>query len=359
MQRKVEKVKAQEPQTEYYSKFDLEIDLSFNTDYTVLTSVRNIGKSYSAMQYALSLIEQGKTVLWERYTKDEFAMSVRAWENFAPDLKNIKGKIKNLIDEESGGELIIIQTSVANNIKGYDNSLEKLPVLEVKDEFLPVRYTNNTRFINEFTEAMEIRKTFKRNGNMRSLYLGNNLNWLNPYTIGWNMPLVQNGERIKVTDTFNINKEDVDISAQRTILWHSIKPTQKMLTRIFGHEIASLNKTDLNEYFDNGFYKEYDAFGKCPDMRTPLAPYEIMSQGYYIGIRIYDGKMYMCKVNHNANAEVYVSEPEYIDYENNHIRMKSVGREFENRFDGGLCIFDNMNTYYAFFRWIVNIRKRL
>lgn len=359
MQRKIEKINAPECETEYYTRFDLELDLSYNTDYTVLTSVRNVGKSYSAMVYALDLVKQGKTVLWERYTKDEFNMSVKAWENFAPDLVNVKGSIKMLADADSDGKLILIQTSVANNIKGYDDEFDKLPVLEVKDEFLPVRYTSNTRFINEFTEAMEIRKTFKRNGHMRSLYLGNNLNWLNPYTIGWNMPLVQNGERLKITDTFNINKEDLNISAQRTILWHSIKPTQKMLTRIFGHEIASLNKADLNEYFDNGFYKEYEAFGKCPDMRTPLTHYELMSDGYYIGTRIYDGKMYMCKVNHNKNCQVYVSEPEYIDYMNNHIRMKSVGREMESRFDSGLCVFDNMNTYYAFFRWVVNLRKRL
>ena len=359
MQRKIEKIKAPDPQTSYYTKVDLALDLSYGADYTVLTSVRNIGKSYSAMEYALDLIKSGKTVLWERYTKDEFGMSVRSWENFAPSLISTKGTVKTLLDEESGGKLILIQTSVANNIKGYDDELDKLPVLEVKDEFLPVRYTSNTRFLNEFTEAMEIRKTFKRNGNMRSLYLGNNLNWLNPYTIGWNMPLVQNGERIKVTDTFNINKEDVNITAQRTILWHSIKPTQKMLTRIFEHEIASLNKSDLEDYFDNGFYKEYESFGKCPDMKTPLVPYELMSQGYYIGIRVYDGKLYLCKVNHKQNSEVYVSEPEYIDYANNHIRIKTVGREFENRFDNGLCIFDNMNTYYAFFRWVVNLRKRL
>lgn len=358
MQRRIEKIIAPECSTEYYTKYDLELDLSYNTDYTVLTSVRNIGKSYSAMEYALDLVKSGKTVLWERYTKDEFAMSLRAWQNFAPDLKVNKGSIRMLTDEESGGKIILIQTSVANNIKGYDDDFDKLPVLEIKDEFLPVRYNNNTRFLNEFTEAMEIRKTFKRNGPMRSLYLGNNLNWLNPYTIGWNMPLVQNGERVKVIDTFNINK-DVDISAQRTILWHSIKPTQKMLTRIFSHEIASLNKADLNDYFNNGFYKEYDSFGKCPDLKIPLVPYEIMSENYYIGIRIYEGKMYMCKVNHRNSSEVYVSEPEYIDYENNHVRLKSVGREFENRFDSGLCIFDNMNTYYAFFRWIVNLRKRL
>lgn len=359
MQRKIEKITAKECETEYYTKFDLELDLSFNTDYTVLTSVRNIGKSYSAMEYAHDLVKNGKTVLWERYTRDEFNMSLKSWLNFAPDLIPNKGPLRTLTDRDSGGKIIIIQTSVANNIKGYDDEFDKLPVLEVKDEFLPVRYNNNIRFINEFNEAMEIRKTFKRNGPMRSLYLGNNLNWLNPYTVGWNMPLVQNGERLKITDTYSISREDMNISAQRTILWHSIRPTQKMLTRIFSHEIASMNKSDLDGYFNNSFYKEYESFGKCPDMKVPLSPYEIMSEGYYIGIRFYDGKMYMCKVNHKQGCEVYVSEPEYIDYENNHVRLKNFGREMENRFDSGVCIFDNMNTYYAFFRWVVNLRKRL
>lgn len=359
MQRKIEKIPVADTNEEYYTKADLIIDLSYDADYTVLTSVRNIGKSYSAMCYALDLIRDGKTVLWERYNKDEFQMSYKSWCNFAPDLTIEKGSIKTLIDDNSGGKLLMIQTSVATNIKGYDDSLDKLPVLEVKDEFLPVRYTNNSRFIHEFTEAMEIRKTFKRNGEMRSLYLGNNLNWMNPYTVGWNMPIVANGERIKVTDNYTLKNDQYDISASRSILWHSIKANQRMMTRIFKHEIASLNQADLNSYFSNDFYKDYDAIGKCPNLKTPLLDFEIMSDGYYMGIRVYDGKYYIAKINHNKNCEVYVSEPEYIDFETRHTRIKSVGSQFETFFDNGLCIFDSMNTYYAFFRWVVNLRKRL
>lgn len=359
MQRKIEKLGIPICETEYYTKFDLQADLSYNCDYTVLTSVRNVGKSYSAMSYALDLIHDGKTVLWERYNRDEFKISVNAWLNFAPDLELVKSGLKTLIDPISGGKLILIQTSTANNIKGYDDEYDRLPVLEIKDEFLPIRYTNNTRFISEFNESMEIRKTFKRNGEMRSLYLGNNLNWVNPYTVGWNMPIVENGQRIKVTDTFSLRNDDYDLSAIRTILWHSIKPTQKMLSRIFKQEIASMNKADLSEYFDNAFYKEYQAIAKCPDLKTPLSNFELMSDGYYMGVRIYDGKFYFAKVNHNKNVETYVSEPEYIDFETRHLRIKSVGIEFQNHFNAGLCIFDSMNTYYAFFRWIINLRKSL
>jgi hypothetical protein len=359
MQRKIEKLGIPICESEYYTVLDLEADLSYGADYTVLTSVRNVGKSYSAMCHALNLVREGKTVLWERYNKDEFKLSLNTWMNFAPDLAVCKSGLKTLIDETSGGKIILIQTSTANNIKGFDDDFDKLPVLEVKDEFLPIRYTNNTRFIHEYSEAMEIRKTFKRNGEMRSLYLGNNLNWLNPYTVGWNMPMVGNGERIKVTDTFSMKNDEFDLSAQRTILWHSIKPTQRMMSRIFKQEIASMNKSDLEDYFQNQFYQEYQAIAKCPNLKTPLQSFELMSDGYYMGIRVYDGKYYFARVNHNKTCEVYVSEPEYIDFETNHLRIKSVGLEFQTYFNNGLCIFDSMNTYYAFFRWIVNLRKSL
>ena len=147
MQRKIQRLKPEYTDSEYYTVLDLKLDLSYDADYTVLTSVRNVGKSYSAMQYAYELIKEGKTVLWERYNKDEFSMAVRTWENFTNELKLVKGAI-NTFEHESGGKLLLIQTSIASNIKGYDDALESLPVLEIKDEFLPVRYTNNTRFLN-------------------------------------------------------------------------------------------------------------------------------------------------------------------------------------------------------------------
>lgn len=359
MQRKIQKLNPSYTDSEYYTIDDLKIDLSYDTDYTVLTSVRNVGKSYSAMQYAYELIKQGKTVLWERYNKDEFAMSVRTWENFAQDLIPIKGSIKTFEHELSGGKLLMIQSSVASNIKGYDDELDKLPVLEVKDEFLPVRYTNNTRFLNEFSDAMEIRKTFKRNSDMRSLYLGNNLNWMNPYTVAWSIPPVNSGDVLRIIDTYNIKHGNQEYQSSRSILWHSIKPTQKMLSRIFKNEISSLNQSSLNEYFDNQFYKEYENIAKCPDMKIQLSQYEIMSNGYYMNFRIMDGKLYFCRVSHDKNKPVYVSEPEYIDIDTDHLRVKSLGKQLEDYFDAGRCIFDSMNTYYAFFRWIVNLRKRL
>lgn len=359
MNRKIENLNIEYSDTEYFTVNDLKIDLSYQCDYTVLTSVRNVGKSYAAMQYALEMIQNGKTVLWERYNKDEFSMAVKTWQNFAPELRPIKGNIKTFLDESTGGKLLIIQTSLASNIKGYDDDLDKLPIIEIKDEFLPVRYTNNTRFLNEFSDAMEIRKTFKRNSDMRSLYLGNNLNWMNPYTIGWSIPPIKSGDTVKITDTYTFNKDEFKLSANRSILWHSIKPTEKMLNRIFKNEIASLNQSDLSEYFNNQFYKEYESIAKCPDMKTQLSPNEIMSDGYYMNFRFYDGKMYICKVSHDKGKNVFVSEPEYIDIETRHLRVKSVGKEMERHFDDGICIFDSMNTYYAFFRWVVNLRKRL
>lgn len=345
----------------YYTKENLLIDMALDCDYTVLTSVRNIGKSYSAMCYAGDLINMGKTVVWERYNKDEYQLAKNTLVNFFPDYVDIsKGSLTCLQNEESGGKIYIVQTSTANNLKGYDEKdYDSLPVLEIKDEFLPIRYNNSTRLTTEYFLAMEIRKTFKRNGPMRSLYLGNNLNWLNPYTMNWTMPLVSIGERVKVIDTYKLKFNEEEITSDRTILWHSIKPSEQMLKRIFSSEVASLNQDSLEEYFSNEFYKEYSCIGKCPDMQKPLAKYEIMSENYFIGIREYNGKLYFCHINHDVNKPVYVSETVYVDVDKGFIKLKSMGAEFENLLNTGFCIFDSQKTYFAFFRWIINLRKRV
>lgn len=357
MQRNIAKIKFPVDQkAEYFTKFDIEHMLSYDCDYSVVTSIRNLGKSYACMQHCIDLIKDGKTVLWERYNKDEMALACKTWENFAPDLTYVKSEgIKTYTDEISGGELMIISTSVANNIKGYDADYEHLPVLEVKDEFLPVRYNRNDRFINEFREAMEIRKTFKRNGPMRSIYLSNCLNWINPYTINWKIPPVTGGECIKITDTFVYG----DLKEQRKILWYSVKPTDAQMKRVMKTEVSSMNIASFDEYFNNAFYKEYDVFGKCPDMSKSLSKQELMTEGYYMNYRSYNGRFYIQRVQHERNKIVFVSEPQYVDFEIRHFRDKQLSTMFESYFNAGVLVFDTSETYYAFLRWIINSRKQL
>lgn len=348
------------PDQEYYTVNDLKYALSFNADYTVITSIRNLGKSRSAMDLAKEKIEQGKTVLWERYNKDEFKIARKTWENYYPELgkgSDAGGYLEYEL-EDTGGKLLLAQTSV-NNIKGYDDDYDRLPVFEIKDEFLPVRYTNNTRFLNEYHDAMEIRKTFKRNGPMRSIYLSNCLNWLNPYTVNWQVTPIDTGTAKLFTDVFSIKVDGETISDKRTILWESVQPTKAQIKRIMRNEVSSMNVNSLDGYMDNEFYKEYSKIEKCPDMRIQLEPVQLMSEGYYFGYRIYNGRFYFCKVNPNKNVTTYVGEKNYIDIDTKHFRYPAFARDFEDRFNNGQCVFDSTQTLMAYQRWLINLRKKV
>lgn len=344
---------------EYFDMDDLDYDLSFGADYTVLTSIRNLGKSYACMMKARSEIEKGHTILWERYNRDEYGISVKAWENFAPELEKGESKgYREYVHPESGGKLLLIQTSVATNIKGYDDVPDKLPVLEFKDEFLPVRYTNNNRFLYEYTEAMEIRKTFKRNGPMRSVYMSNCLNWLNPYTVAWQFSPVDTGKITMIIDSYTITAGDERLTDSRSILWHNVKPTKAQLKRVLRTEVSSMNVTNMDAYLDNEFYKEYSKIARCPEMSIQLTDKQLMSEGYYFSYRIYQGKYYFCQTAPRKSVDTYVSEKEYIDIDERHFRTPYMASIYEQAFNDGLCIFDSTKTFYAFQRWLINLRKR-
>lgn len=344
---------------EYYTVQDLKLALSYNCDYTVLSSIRNLGKTYSTMQLCIEKMKAGQTVLWERYNRDELKLACKTWENMVQFNKpSSAGGYLEYTSEDFDGKLLICQTSVVN-IKGYDDIYEKLPVFEIKDEFLPVRYLQSKRFLNEYSDAMEIRKTFKRNGPMRSIYLSNCLNWMNPYTVAWDMMPIDTGKARIIIDTYKVNVDDEIFTDKRSIYWESVKPTKAMINRILRTEVSSMNVESLDEYIDNEFYKEYSKIAKCPDMSIQLENIQFMSEGYYFSYRIYNGRLYFCNVKPKSNVKTYVDERKYIDIDNLHFRYPGLASEYEEHFNNGKCIFDSSKTFMAYQRWLINNRKRV
>ena len=359
--RKVKTIKIEHDKNKpFYDLADLDYLCSFNTDYIIVNSIRNLGKSYAGMMHAKRNIDRGKAVIWERYNKDEFALSYGAWLNTFPELVPVNDRgLKMLVDEETGGKVYMLQTSVATNLKGFDDILDNLPVFEYKDEYLPVRYLQNNRLLYEFSDAMEIRQTFKRNGSLRSMYLGNNLNWINPYSIGWELTPVNTGYAKIYYDTYSVELDGERVNQTRSIIMESPKPTNAQIRRILESKVTSSGKDiDIDDYLDNEFYKEYDKIAKCPDMSIQLSEYELMSQGYYFAYRIYNGCYYFTKVKHANGKTVFVSEKEYIDIDEKHFRRKELASVLEDAFNRGLCIFDNTNTLMSYYRWLINNRKR-
>ena len=84
-----------------------------------------------------------------------------------------------------------------------------------------------------------------------------------------------------------------------------------------------------------------------------------MSDGYYMGNRDYDGKLYFSKNRPDTSKDTFVPEPQYIDFTKRHFRTTDYTKAFETAFNNGLCVFDKPETLNAFLRWLRHMRMRI
>ena len=333
--------------------------LSHNADISIVTSPRAYGKSYAAMQLVLEGIRSGENSVWERYNQIEVGAAIEAWRGFAPDLEESRfGKFgRRFRDPDTGGYVAIIPYSISQSLKGLDDVYK----WEIKDEFIPDRYTNKTRLETEFADSMSARKSIKRSNATRSIYMANNINWINPYTIGWTIPAVDRGTLLKISDTFKIPLDDGSTaSAKRTIVWENVAATPAIIRRVIQSDaVAAESESELMEYYQNATRQEYGRIGQCPDRSIQLERLQIMTGGYYMGYRGYEGQLYWTRIKPRAGIETYTSDPEYIDPERLQFRDPGLSKRVEGWFNNGRCVFDSPETLTMFQRWLFHNRKRL
>ena len=346
------------PEKEYWDIEDVNLLLSHHADISIAMSPRNYGKSYAARVKCHQLMDKGGTVGWLRYNKLEMDKAINSWQEFDPDLELSKDKngVKILADPFTGGRVIFGNWSTAHNNRDTDYPFEML----VYDEIIPPRYTKKTRLDTEFDDWYDTDTSLSRSYNPIKLLICNNIVWQNPYFLQWGILPFGKGKIQKITNRVTIKAESGDMTTNNVIAIWNVAGTDGIIKRNIQQQALKFRTDDeMQAYYDNEMKQEYTTLAECPDKTVQLEPYQLMSLGYYIGMRYYNGMYYFSKVNWDKDKDTYVSEPQYVDIMKDHYRVAQVGQDLEQWFNAGRCAFDNANTLMAFFRWLRNMRMRV
>lgn len=321
-------------------------------DVFIANSPRNYGKTYSAIELAKEALERGESVAYGRYNKPELATSISDWLNKCPELVPIKiegSQLKWFEYPKTGALIAFFIWNIAQNVKGTDWPFKYI----ICDEFIPERYTKKTRLDTEFSDWTSVYKSLARSYNPTVIMIANNIQWINPFYIGWGIMPVNKGDIDRYTTTFNITVDGEQYKTRRTIVIENCPATPPIIKRNLKQQAISFNsEAELKRYFDNETKKEYTKIAKCPDLTTPLMNVQIMSEAYYMRPRSYNGLLYWSKVTHDRSIKTITSEGQYVDYEQNTFRNKPTNQALEDVFNNGLCVFDTPETLNAFMRFL-------
>ena len=344
---------------EFWELKDLKKLLSYGSDIVTAQSPRNIGKSYSAMQLASEVLNKGGCIAWGRYNKVELGQAISTFKEYAPDMEDYKldsSTCKGLVDPCTGGKIVFFPWNRSQNMKGLDMPFKYM----ICDEFIPERYTEKTRMDTEFSDWNSVYLSLARNHGTKAIMLSNCIYWQNPFFLQWGIPPFGKGKILIADATFSAEVEGVRYETKRRIANENIAMTGAMIQRNLKQIAVGFGSdADMKTYLENVTKAEYTTIGECPDKKIQLADIQLMSDGYYMGFREYDGMFYFCKIKPNFAKETAVSEPAYIDFKKNQWRTPKYSQFFEEIFNSALCVFDNAETLNAFLRWLRHNRTKV
>lgn len=343
----------------YWELKDLKKLLSYGSDIICVTSPRNIGKSYSAMQLAYESISKGHNVAWGRYNKIELGQAITSFREFAPDMMDFKldnSTCKGMVDPATGGKIVFFPWNRSQNMKGLDIPFEYM----ICDEFIPERYTEKTRLDTEFADWNSVYLSLARNETTKCIMLANCIYWHNPFFLQWGIPPFSKGKILVADSTFRADVDGSKYETKRRIVCENVAMTEAMIERNLKQIAVGFGSSeDMQQYLDNVTKAEYTTIGVCPNKNIQLEKIQLMSDGYYMGFREYDGMFYFCKIKPDYSKETAVSEPANIDFHKNQWRTPKYNQFFEDIFNSALCVFDTPETLNAFLRWLRHNRNRI
>lgn len=349
------------PSLEYWDIKCLKYLLSLGAkgDIFISNSPRNYGKTYSVVELVKEVLLNGGSIAYGRYNKPELGSSMGDLLNKIDNLVPVKvegSQLKFYEYTPTGGRIAFFYWSIAQNVKGTDWPFEYI----ICDEFIPERYTNKSRYDTEFKDWTSVYKTLARSYNPSVIMLANNIQWINPFYLSWGITPIDKGDIVRFVQYFSINVDGEKYRTSRTVIVENVQATKPIILRNLKQQAISFNSDkEMQNYFDNATRKEYCQIAKCPDANAPLSNIQIMSEGYYMRARGYNGLMYWMKVKQDANLTTITSEPEYIDVRTKTIKNKSVNEGLEDVFNSGLCVFDSTDTLMAFMRFLRHNRGYL
>lgn len=342
----------------YWDIKDAKLMLSHHCDINNPTSPRNYGKSYALRMLSKEFMDKGEIVGWGRYSKNEMAKAISAWQEFNPELEKSRDDLGNYIltDPLTEGRVMFFYWKNAHNNRDTDYPFTMITY----DEIVPPRYTEKPRLDTEFNDWYDTDTSFSRSYNPIKFLVCNNIVWQNPYYLQWQIMPFGKGKMQKTISHISLEMDSGPLDVESATLVWNVAGTDAIIKRNIKQQALKFRtKEELQTYYDNETQQEYTTIGKCPDKKVQLEPIQLMSLGYYMSYRVYDGKYYFTKVNVNFDVDTYVSEPAYIDLNKKHYRYQALSTEFEEMFNLGICVFDNAQTLNAFYRWLRHNRQRV
>lgn len=344
----------------YWDKSDVNRLFSFNADVAIAMSPRDYGKSYAGRAKLWEYMNKGESVAWGRYNARELNRAKRTWLEMYPELTEVNTGHGTwmLKDECTGGEVHGVYWNISQNMKDTDFKNGLCAV--VYDEFIPERYTSKPRMDTEFNDWYSVDTSISRDFNPKRLMIANNIYWQNPFFLQWEIPPFKKGLIMKNTNDIEIETPAGKLKSRTTIVMENVSATRAILQRNIKQQgLKFRNQHDMQEYYDGATQQEYTAIAKCPDMSIQMGALQLMTEGYYMSYRKYEGKYYWTRCKYDNTKPTYVSEPAYIDLSRNHFRKTGLGTTLEDLFNQGLCVFDSGQSVIAFLRWLRHMRGRV
>lgn len=317
--------------------------LSHGADVSVSLSIRDLGKSYGAVQTTIKkALAQGFNCAILRWDLGE----VKKMADDVFDWSEIHGK-----DNPEG---VYFKTAVADHVFYYEHAVTRarLYFLSVKasnknkgldiknlkwvfyDEFIPEIYDTQTRRLQEFDRFTSMYLTLVRdNRNMRVMLAANCITWFHGYFEAWNIRPFASGMIIK-------QKFEVEVDGIRrsfSIAVENVKPTRAMMERILKNE-AVRGKRFTREYFENITGDNMGFIATCPRSDVPLFSAQWVFMGRYYSFRYHDGLYYWMETS-KRDVDTYTTSKS--DVGPRVIRDRQMGRTFDQLYDSGRFRFED------------------
>lgn len=332
----------------YYS---LDRPMSYNGDITIAFSIRDLGKSYSAMLRMDKTIKSGRSVVWSRWDRDQTLLSMKEYLDFTDNEFKIRSpgtglKILEPVDD-SIGSIYYIPVKDAAKAKGIDQDFKYW----IYDEFLPEFYQNRTQKETEYQKWASLYTTLKRDTpDFKAILISNCISWFNGYFKAWGIRPFPAGQVKRFPQTaFGITTN---------VVMHNVKPSALALERVIVHEVAKgKSESEITAYLENATQDKDFFIGKCPDLNVPLHPVQYIHRGGYYTFREYDGCIYFCKVKPRSDYPIMALNRRELS--DGMMRDRGAGLNFERWINAGIARFENAEVMNAIFDLVYLSRERL
>lgn len=334
---------------EYYSLNNV---LTYNADFNLIFSIRNLGKSYSARKLIAKSVKNGHKCCWFRWSINESQVAYEKFRDEYPEFSVEKTTMKNvkiLADSESGGKIYFFAVKQAAGYK--DCGITDLRWV-CYDEFVPEFYDVKTRRDVEFDKFMSLLISVKRDCNPRVLMIANCIDWFNPFCSRWQIFPFNQGEIKIFRKSMGMNGKIFE----KRILVENVKPTKAMVDRVIEAELLKGNAKSIEEYFKNATKYTYDLIEKCENRNIPLANVQFRKGEKYYSYRKYNGLFYfeLC-----GKRDVPTECPDIMTIRKGEERTPEIGNQLQSMVNRGIVRFDNGITYNDICNMIYKYRNRL